>query len=267
MPNPKILSSVAASAVTLFSSVSFAGEELTPTNLHVNPSFVECDIQFSADLTQSEFQRFVRESGEIVAYKNFGGARALEAGDFELSLAYSSSPVDQLSGAWNNTFHHPDSEHELGDTISFPMLMGRVGLGRNLDIGAYFTGNFAAEYRFAGAGLKWNFQERTKPLLPEMAASVDYGILFGVADTTVHSLSFDYHASKTWGLFTPYAGVGGIVTYAEERSPVVDLEAEANLTPHGRVGLGVRPWRGINLDASATLGAVTTYMLRTAYIF
>lgn len=237
------------------------------TGLHVNPSLKECDVQFAANLTQASFRRFVREGGDIVSYKNLGGARVLPAGDFELAVGYASSPIDQFSGAWNDTFHHPYGTHYLGDRIAMPLLEGRVGLGRSLDVGAYFTGNPEAKYRLAGAGLKWSFLRSESNLVPDMAASVNYGIFFGMKDTTVHALGLDYHASKTWSVFTPYVGVGGTVTYADERSPVVELDAESTLMPHASAGLSIRPWRGIDLDAGATLGSVPTYQVRVGYIF
>lgn len=246
-------------------ATTFAPGALAHEGLHVNESNETCDFEFSADLTQSAFARFTREVGDIVVFKN-GGAAVLPAGRAELGIGYSSSPIDQHSAAWNDTFTHPDAGHELGDAISLPMLYGRIGLGRGMDLGAYFTGNPDASYRLAGLGLKRSVH-RDAAGLSSLAVSLDYGLLFGPDDTTVHALGTDLHAGRTWEAFTAHASAGLTWAHAVERSPVVALESEDTVGPHGSVGVSPRLWRQLNMDITARFASANTFEVRFGHIF
>jgi len=233
--------------------------------LNVDEGLETCDIRFSADLTQDDFARFTREIGDIVVHKS-SGADVLQPGDVELGLAYSTSPIDQHAAAWNETFHHPHADHPLGDAIALPMIWGRVGLGREADLGAYFTGNPDASYRLAGLGLKRSLL-RAASSAPDLAVSVDWGLLFGPDDTTVHALGADLHASRGWRRVTGHAAAGLTWAHGVERSPLVELRAEDRFTPHASVGLSPRLWRHLSLDLRARFASVNTFELRLGHVF
>ena len=233
--------------------------------LNVTSSLEECNIQFSSALTQGAFERFTREGADIVVYKN-SGTDVLPAGRFELALSYMSTPIDQHSDAWNETFHHPDANHPLGDAISVPALYGRVGLGRRLDLGGYFTMNPNANYRFAGGGLKYALATGSNRWA-DLAASVDYGLIFGPDDVMVHALGTDLHVSHSWNLVTLYAAGGGTWAHAEETSPVVDLTTEDTFAPHAIVGVSPRLLGFMDLDLRARFSAVNTFEVKFGHRF
>jgi hypothetical protein len=238
---------------------------LAHEGLHVDGSLQTCDIRFSADLTQGAFRRFVREIGDIVIHKS-GGPATLPRGDVELGIAYSASPVDQRSDAWNDTFHHPDGEHDLGDAIALPMIHARVGLGRGTDLGAYFSGNPDASYRLVGLGLKCGVLPRAAPAA-ELAVSLDWGLLFGPDDTTVHAVGVDLHAGRRWKAITGYASAGAAWAHGVERSPLVSLQAENPVTPHWSLGLSPRVWKQLSVDLRARFASVETFELRLGHTF
>jgi hypothetical protein len=243
----------------------FAPGALAHDGLNVNASNETCDIQFSADLTQDAFERFTREIGDIVVHKS-GGTGVLRPGEVELAIAYSSTPIDQRSAAWNETFHHPDAEHDLGDAIQLPMIYGRFGLGRSMDLGAYFSGNPSASYRLTGLGLKRNVLEGATSAA-DLAVSLDWGLLFGPDDTTIHALGTDLHASRSWKAITGYASAGATWAHGVERSPLVDLQTEDPLTAHWSVGLSPRVWRHVGVDLRARFASVNTFELRVGHTF
>ena len=238
---------------------------LAHDGLNVNESNETCDIQFSADLTQGGFARFTREAADIVVHKS-GGTAVLSPGELELGIGYSTSPIEQRSEAWNETFHHPNAEHDLGDAIALPMLYGRFGLGRRTDLGAYFSGNPSASYRLAGLGLKRNLFQGASSA-PDLAVSLDWGLLFGPDDTTIHALGTDLHASRSWKAITGYAAGGLGWAHGVERSPLVDLQTEDSLTAHWSLGLSPRVWRHVVLDLRARFASVDTFEFRVGHTF
>ena len=82
--------------------------------LHVDPSLKDCSVIFASELTQSAFQRFVREFGSVSAFKQMSSPTTLGKGGVALGLDQIFFTVDEASDAWNDTFAHPDSTHYLG---------------------------------------------------------------------------------------------------------------------------------------------------------
>lgn len=251
---------LAAMALALAIAATGTATRALAQDLHVDASLKECDIRFAPELTQDAFERFTREAGDIVVQKTTG-TEVLRPGGFEFGLAYSHSPIEQKSDAWNDTFAHPDDRHELGDAIAMPSLYLRAGLGRSLEVGGYFTGNPEASYRFAGLGFKYGLPSRAPGGLG-LAASLDYGLLFGPDDVMVHALGGDLHASRTWGWLTAHASGGVTFAHAEETSPVVDLATADTVAPHASVGASPRLWGPLRIDVLARFASVQTYEAR-----
>jgi len=253
-----------ALALVMSSGMAFAPRALAH-ELHVHDTLAECDIQFAAELTQASFEQWTKEVGDIIVYKN-SGTQVLPPGRFELALSYMSNPIDQHSDVWNDTFHHPNANHPLGDAIEFPSLYARVGLGGRMDVGGYFTMNPQASYRFTGLGLKYALTGNNGGWA-DLAASVDYGLLFGPDDTMIHALGGDLHTSHSFKLLTAYAAVGGTFAHGEETSPVVNLSATDTFAPHVSVGLSPQLGGFLNLDLRARFSEINTYELKIGRSF
>ena len=89
------------------------GQAIDPP-LHVDPTLEDCSVVFSADLTQDAFRRFAREFGSLSAFKPNAPAATLGRGGFTLGIEQLNFTVEEHSDAWNDTFAHPDADHELG---------------------------------------------------------------------------------------------------------------------------------------------------------
>src|SRR5512138_3230082 len=75
--------------------------------LHVDPSLDDCEVHFSAQLTQDAYHRFVREFGTVSAFKQGAPPPTLGRGHVALDLEQIYFSVDEESAAWNDTFTHP----------------------------------------------------------------------------------------------------------------------------------------------------------------
>lgn len=253
-----------AIALVLAVATLFAPRALAQA-LHVHDTLKECDIEFSPELTQASFEQWTKEVGDIIVYKNMG-TQVLPPGRFEFALSYMTNPVNQHSDAWNDTFHHPNADHPLGDAINFPAVYARVGLGRRMDLGGYFTMNPEASYRFTGIGLKYGLTSNSEGWA-DLAVSADYGLLFGPDDTMIHALGADLHTSHSWKPLTAYAAAGVTFAHGEETSPVVELSATDTFAPHVSVGLSPQLGGIINLDLRARFSEINSYELKIGHSF
>ena len=111
-----------------------AGQAIDPP-LHVDPTLEDCSVVFSAGLSQDAFRRFAREFGSVSAFKPGATAAPLGRRGVTFGIEQLSFPVEDHSDAWNDTFAHPDAEHELGDSQSFPLARARVGVTDRFDLG------------------------------------------------------------------------------------------------------------------------------------
>src|SRR5262252_7557217 len=127
--------------------------------LHVDPNLKDCSVVFAADLTQDAFRRFAREFGSLSAFKPNAPAATLGPGHFTLGLEQLNFTVEEHSNAWNDTFAHPNADHDLGADKSFPLARVRVGVADKLDLGAYWSRNPNANYGWLGLEAKYAFAQ------------------------------------------------------------------------------------------------------------
>ena len=236
-------------------------------NLHVNPQLEDCSIQFSPELTQEAFHRFVREFGSVSAFKQMSPPTTLGRRGLAIGLEGISFTVDEKSDAWNDTFAHPDATHELGSDKKFPMVRVRAGVSDRWDIGAFYTENTLANYGWVGVEGKYGLLRQSETMPVSVALRGAYTRTIRADDLDMHAATFDVSAGRTFlGLITPYVGVGSDAVLANERSKAVDLEQEAMDVPHRFAGVEVRFWR-LALGAELNRGALTTFQVQVASIF
>lgn len=120
--------------------------------LNVNPDIFTCDIEIAANLTQDEWKVFTKQFGHVLYFSPMASARPLGTKQFDITMELKSTAIDQTSGAWNNTFHHPDSIHWLGDAVVVPAMHARMGVSEKVDVGVYFT--HIGLYGFIGGEVK-----------------------------------------------------------------------------------------------------------------
>src|SRR5262252_546054 len=105
--------------------------------LHVNNAYNSCFFDLHPELTQAEFDDFARQLGAILRFRQLGDTAPLGRGKVDIGLQYSSTPIDDGKGAWNNTMSHPTADHYLGEAIVVPRLVARFGVSDRVDVGAW----------------------------------------------------------------------------------------------------------------------------------
>lgn len=226
--------------------------------LHVNPELGMCDFDIASNLSQAEWARATKEIGNILYLDPLAASAPLGKGHWALHLEYNSAKVDQESGAWNNTFHHPDSAHYLtgeNGRISVPALRFRFGITEKWEAGIFYTSAkpFGANYGFLGLETKYAFMNDTSR---GWAAAVraSYVTDANIRDFNIFSAATDLTASKTvFRYFTPYAGVGLNWSHGHIVSNEVSLKNENAFAVHGIAGIDFR-WRFVNVGCGVMIG-------------
>lgn len=241
--------------------------------LHVfenGETWTSCSFQIHESLTQQQFNQFAREAGSITYFHGLSGASQLEKGKFEVTLGNTYTPIDQTSGAWNNTFAHPAAEeggapHWLGDQVMIPHLRARMGIGRKWELGGYITRDFNANYGFYGWELK-----RSKEIREDAGAysalRLSHSELFRPEDIKLKTFALDWTFSKKWDYLEVYGGLSGARTVARERSDKVDLKREKVWSPTVLAGAQFQ-YKWAVLGVQGEYGVVNTAAMKVGVSF
>lgn len=235
--------------------------------LHVDPNVKDCSVEFSADLTQDAFRRFAREFGSLSAFKPNAPAATLGRGGVTLGIEQLNFTVEEHAAAWNDTFVHPNADHELGADKSFPLARVRVGVADKLDVGAYWSRNPNANYGWLGLEAKYGFAQSAGATPVSFAARLAYTKTLYVHDMDMHTITAELASSRTyWNRLTPFLYLGSDVVIARERSDVVALHSETLIVPHAIAGAELRWWR-LALGGEVALATVPSYQFSVATVF
>jgi hypothetical protein len=260
----KILIGVAVSFCLSFSIVSADDVGHTP-DLHVDSGLEECEIHLSPLLTQGQFKKFSREVGLILSFKSLSSAESLGSGKWDIGVDFAYTPIDDSDPSWNNTFSHPDDEHYLGNSISFPFVHARLGVTDELDVGAYFTTNPTSNFAFLGLETKYAFMKESGRK-PSAAVRATYATLLRVDDVQLNTFGLDFTFSKKWGRFTPYVGISGSYTIGQEKTDFLDLDTERVWASSNIIGtefaIGF-----LKLAAEYNFADVSTFSFKTGFNF
>ena len=235
--------------------------------LHVDPSLKDCSVKFAPELTQSAFSRFVREFGSVSAFKMASTPTTLGRHGFLLGIENISFTVEEHANAWNDTFAHPDADHELGSDKTFPKVRLGYGINDRLDLGAFYTENPNANYGWLGLEARYGLkkQSATEPVSVSLRGA--YTRTLYVDDMDMNAFTVDAAAGRMfYGFLTPYAGAGGDLVLAHETSDVVMLHDENHFIPHAVAGLEARVWHAA-VGAEYTWGELTSLQLHVTALF
>ena len=236
-------------------------------DLHVNATLKECSIQFSPDLTQDAYGRFVREFGSVSAYKLTSAPTPLGKWRVALGLEGISFDVEDRADAWNDTFAHPDSYHELGANQTFPKVRVGLGVTDRIDVGAFYSLNPDANYGWLGLELKYGVLGQSETTPVSLGLRGAYTKTLYVDDMDMHAFTADVATARTfWGVLTPYLGFGADAVWARETSDVVALQDESDVVPHVLGGAELR-FRHLSLGAEAQQGALSSFQLQVTALF
>jgi hypothetical protein len=226
--------------------------------LHVASGIDMCDFDISPALNQSEWAKATREIGSAIYLEPLASSRPLGKGKWSLQLESNTFHVDQESGAWNNTFHHPDSTHYLTGSngrLLVPGLRFRIGVNDRMDVGVYYTSAkpFGAKYGFLGFDCKYALLNTTEKGW-SAAVRGSYAMDANIKDFNISSTGLELLTGKRlFRLFTPYAGVATNWNYGREKTSDVALANESNFGFRGIVGLEFR-WRFLDFAYECQLG-------------
>ena len=240
-----------------FSQTLKHGDANPDVTLNVKPGITMCDFDISPNLTQSDWSRAVKEVGNALYLEPLSSAHPLGKFNWALQLENNSFSVDQESGAWNNTFHHPDSTHYLTESgrLAVPALRFRFGITERLDAGFYYTTAkpFGANYGFIGLDAKYAFWNDTvKGWSGAVRAS--YLTDAQIKDFNISTTGLEIIAGKRlFGVLYPYAGLAGTWNHGREVTNDVSLNNENHAVLRGLVGLQFR-WKFIDLGYEVLMG-------------
>lgn len=237
-----------------------------PAVLHVDPGVEDCEVRFAPELTQASYARFVREFGSVAAFKQMGSPLVLAPRGVAVGVEYMAFSIDEHADAWNDTFTHPDAEHELGSDKQFPKLKLRVGVGRDTEVGAFFDMNPISNYGWIGIDGKHAFLRQGPAMPVTVSGRAAYTKTLFVDDMDMHALTADVSIGRTWDRVTPYLGVGTDAVLARETAPTVELDTEYAVTPHAFAGVEVSVYR-LRLGAEAQLAVVPSAQAQATWTF
>jgi hypothetical protein len=260
------MNSARGALVALLSLVPAAAVAQKPI-LHVDPSLKDCSVIFAPELTQSAFQRFVREFGSVSAFKQMSPPTTLGKGGIAIGLDMIYFSVDEGSDAWNDTFAHPDSMHYLGSNKQIPSVKLRVGVTDKLDLGAYYTRNPNANYGWLGVEARYGLLRQSETMPISLMLRGAYTKTLYVADMDMHTATYDVSAGRTfWNRVTAYAGWGNDAVLARETSDAVQLKTEVVAVSRAFAGVAVRLWH-VALGVERESGALTRTQVQLAMVW
>lgn len=256
-----------ASLATLSLALLLPGAALATPVLHVDPSLDDCEVHFSAGLTQEAYRRFAREFGSVSAFKLGAPPTVLGRGRVSLDLEQIFFSVDEESAAWNDTFTHPAADHWLGSSKEVPKLRLRAGVTDDLELGVFFTKSPEANYGWLGIEAKYAVFQQGEDAPLSLALRGAYTKTLWVRDMNMHALTADVSIGRTfWRAVTPYLAVGADAILAMETSAAVDLKTEAPFVPHLAAGVEARWWR-LAFGVEAQVAALTTVQAQVSVVF
>lgn len=240
---------------------------LSAQTLHVNDEWEECSFVLDPALTQEAWHQFTEEAGIVTYFRSVSTAKPLGVGNYEVSILDWGTRIDDADDAWNDTFSHPDSNHLLfeGSALLFPGLMFRTGVTDKVDFGAYFTKNPKANYGFFGGQVQYNLVNDS---IKNVAASVrlNFISLYGPDDLNFAVYGIDFVGSKEFSHFSPYAGVSGTLTRAQETTAKVDLKDESVFGLQAMAGVTTAV-SFLRLGGELTIAKVTGYSFKLGFAF
>jgi len=265
MKNTQTTKIIALTFLTAISTASFSDEGET---VHTNDRWEECAMDINPNLTQSQWKQFNKNFSSILYFKPMSGAKPLGKGKVDISLEMSRTKIDEHSGAWKNTFSHPEEDHFLaGDNhqLQIPVLTARVGITNDIDAGITYTKNPGANYSWMGMDAKYAFhQDKSRGI--SVATRLSTVVIMGVEDFDYYLAAADLLVSKELGMFTPYAGVTGIVSSANETTNEVNLDRNTLASVEAIVGTQFQ-WNYLSVAAEADVARTNTYSVKIGAIF
>jgi hypothetical protein len=209
-------------------------------------------FHFHPGFTAKEFRLLAADVGSILRFRQLGDTMPAARGTIDVSVEFAGSPSDR-------------SSQYVGESFSFPRVVARFGVSERLDVGAWGGYNAGERYGLAGIDTKILLvREGRSPVSVAIRPSATS--LVGPADIWVAAASVDVTISRTFGAFSPYAGVASSGSVAIERSSEVDFDPALADRSLSYAGLSYR-WRALVASGEVEKGARVSYAFRVGTRF
>lgn len=159
-------------------------------------------------LTQSQFRSFSADLAAVLVFKPLAGAAPEGITGFDVGVDFSTTNVAHQS-EWNLVTGG-------GGVTAVPMAQVRVskGLPLGFDAGGFYSYVPNSNIQAYGGALRYAILDGGA-LSPAVGIRAAYSRLSGVDQLAFDTKSLDIAASKGFGPFTPYAGVGRVWVYSD----------------------------------------------------
>lgn len=208
-------------------------------------------------LSQSQFQVLTEHLGAATHFRPIAPAETLGVLGADVSLALSSTEVDETLFALSGD----DMEF---DALFTPRLHAQKGLPFRLDIGALAAIVTETDATLVGVELRLGLVEGGVGT-PAVSLRAGYSRLQGITELEVDNYVLELAISKGILMLTPYAGVGMVRT--EARAPLEDSLEDVSVDQRKAfAGLNLNLGVNVGLEADRT-GDHTTYSAKLGVRF
>lgn len=161
------------------------------------------DLEFANSVTNTEFQKFVKQAGTLTAYRAIAPAEPL--GLFGFDIGVESSFVKMDDGAWQSALNQGNTD--VPNYLPVPRLHVRKGLPFGVDVGATYTQVPDSNIAIIGGEVQYAILEGSIAT-PAVSIRSHYSTMIGVDDLSLQTYGADAVISKGLAFLTPYAGAG-----------------------------------------------------------
>ncbi|MEW5806462.1 MAG: DUF6588 family protein [Acidobacteriota bacterium] len=191
--------------------------------LGVSSALAGVDIEITEDFTEDGFRKLSEEIGFAISYFPLAPAEGLGVPGVDISIQVRGINITEDSDYWSSA----TQETDVSSYLIVPALQVRVGLPKQIDIGAFYAMVPDSNVKIQGAEVKWAFL-KGGTVTPALAARAAYTRLNGVDHLEMNTKGIDLSISKGFTFFTPYAGAGLLSVRSEAAdlpfTPAVPLD-------------------------------------------
>ncbi len=215
------------------------------------------DIKFTDEITQGDFQEFVKEFGTAVLFNPMSPAEPLGIFGFDVSVETVFTDISESENYWIKLV----DDNDPFSYIPVPRLHVQKGLPFNIDVGAMYVTVPGSNIKLWGLEAKYALLEGTT-LTPALSVRGSYSQLQGVDEIELSTQSLDVLVSKGILMLTPYAGASIIRIQGSENSNLVDLEQENEIGYRALAGVQFSPLPMFVINGEVSIGEITQFGLK-----
>lgn len=209
-------------------------------------------------LDQSQFRTMSQNLTAASHYKGITPAEPLGILGFDVGLSLSSTEIDK------DIFEAASSGSFDLSSILLPRLSVHKGLPLGFDIGAFVSGAPGTDIKLLGAEVRYAIM-KGNIALPAIGIRASYSALQGVSELEVDSAGVDLSISKGFVNFTPYAGVGTVLSNTKAVGSTT-LDEESYSQSKTFVGVNINFGFNLTIEADRT-GDYTSYSAKAGFRF